>query len=141
MNLEGRLAAEYLGLYLPAALDWDDDGVLELVGGHGIVLRATGEPLVNLVDEQGNALEACDNSCIGHLPDVVDLNGDGRGELMMFDGRGSLRLYRAPGLAPRPGQHRIGTWNQTAYSIPTENQMKVRRCAAGLQPVAQTIGK
>ena len=120
MNLDGRLAAEYLGLYLPAALDWDDDGVLELVGGHGIVLRATGEPLANLVDEQGNALEKCADSRIGHLPKVVDLDGDGRGELLLIDGGGTMRMYRAPGLVPRPGKHRIGTWNQTAYSIPKE---------------------
>jgi hypothetical protein len=120
MDVEGRLAVEYLGLYLPAALDWDDDGVLELVGGHGIVMRATGEPLVNLVDEQGNALEPCANSFIGHLPDVVDLDGDGRGELLLFDGRETLRIYRPEGLASRPGKHRIGTWNRTAYSIPKE---------------------
>lgn len=120
MDVEGRLAAEYLGLYLPAALDWDGDGVLELIGGSGIVFRATGEPLVNLVDEQDRALGISNPEAVGHLPDVVDLDGDGRGELLLFDGRETLRIYRPEGLSPRPGFHRIGTWNHTAYCIPKE---------------------
>jgi hypothetical protein len=120
MDVEGRLAAEYLGLYLPAALDWDGDGVLELVGGRGVVLRATGEPIVNLVDEQDRALDISNPDVVGHLPDVVDLDGDGRGELLLFDGRETLRIYRPEGLSPRPGLHRIGTWNHTAYSIPKD---------------------
>jgi hypothetical protein len=118
LHLDGLLAAEYLGLYLPAALDWDGDGILELVGGSGIVLRATGEPLVNLVDEQGRELGTSSPDVIGHIPCPCDLEGDGRTDLLLFDARGVLRIYRSPELSPLPVRRRIGTWNFTNYECP-----------------------
>ena len=118
MHLDGRLAAEYLGLYLPAAMDWDGDGHLELIGGSGIVLRATGEPLANLVDEQGRELGVSSPDVIGHRPYLCDLDGDGQSELLLLDARGILRIYRSPDVSPLPGRHRIGTWNHTDYECP-----------------------
>jgi hypothetical protein len=118
MHLDGRLAAEYLGLYLPAAMDWDGDGHLELIGGSGIVLRATGEPLADLVDEQGRELGVSSPDVIGHRPYLCDLDGDGQSELLLFDARGILRIYRSPDVSPLPGRRRIGTWNYTDYECP-----------------------
>lgn len=114
----GSTVSSTAPLYLPAALDWD--GVLELVGGTGVVLRTTGEPLVNLVDEQGQALGFSNEQFVGHLPDVADVDSDGHGELLLFDGHGTLRTCRPAGLPPRPGVHRVGTWNQTTFRIPKE---------------------